>query len=203
MGNGIVLLATAMLGLLAGLATADWPNGPLVTSGRWIKDASGRTVTYAGTNWPGHGEVMIPEGLQYQSIETIVSKLKSIGMNAIRLTYAIQMIDEIYDNGGKDTDLKTSFTKGLGSANGTAVYNKVLAKNPQFNASTTRLDVFDAVAAECYRQQIFVHLDNHVSRAMWCCGEGDGNAWWGDKYFNTNNWVRGLTYMATHVGGCS
>lgn len=32
---------------------------------------------------------MIPEGLQYQPIAAIVSKIRSLGMNAIRLTYAV------------------------------------------------------------------------------------------------------------------
>lgn len=37
---------------------------------------------------------MVPEGLQYQSVETIVSKIKSLGMNSIRLTYATELIDQ-------------------------------------------------------------------------------------------------------------
>lgn len=39
---------------------AAWPNGPVVTSGRWILDASGKNLTYAGTNWPGHADP-VPE----------------------------------------------------------------------------------------------------------------------------------------------
>jgi len=122
-----------------------WPNGPLVTSGRLIRDTTGASVKYAGANWPGAGEVMIPEGLQYQSIQTIVSKIGKgtggLGMNAIRLTFAIQMIDEIYSNGGKDITLQKAFVQALGQANGTKVLNQVLTKNPGLNASTTRLEV--------------------------------------------------------------
>jgi DhnA family fructose-bisphosphate aldolase class Ia len=84
---------------------------------------------------------MLPEGLQYQSIASIVSKMKSIGMNAIRLTYAIQMIDEIYENDGSDVSIQTAFTKALGAANGAKVLKQVLTNNPAFNASTTRLEV--------------------------------------------------------------
>jgi hypothetical protein len=178
---------------------ADWPNGPFVTSGRWILDASGKNVTYAGANWPGHADVMIPEGLQYQSIESIVQKIKSLGMNAVRLTFAIQMVDEIYANGGNDITIQKAFVQALGQANGTRVLNQVLAKNPQFSATTTRLQVFDAVAAELAKQQIYLHLDNHVSKAMWCCSSTDGNSWWGDTYFSVANWTRGLAYMANHV----
>ncbi|KAI0531719.1 glycoside hydrolase family 5 protein [Xylaria digitata] len=117
-------------------------------------------------------------------------------MNAIRLTYAIQMIDQYYANGNKDTTVQQSFNTALGSTNGPKVYAKFLANNPSFNTSTTRLDVFDAVAAECAKQQIHVHLDNHMSRAAWCCSTTDGNSWFGDNDYNVQNWVRGLKFMA-------
>ncbi|RAL13423.1 cellulase family protein [Aspergillus homomorphus CBS 101889] len=171
---------------------------PLSTSGRWIVDSDGNNVTYAGVNWPGAAEAMLPEGLQYQSIEYIVSKIKSLGMNVIRLTFAIEMIDDIYEKGA-DVPIKTSLINALGETNGTAVYKKIVSHNPQFNEKTTRLQVYDAVANECYKQGIYVHLDNHISKAMWCCSTTDGNSWFGDTYFNVENWHRGWTYMAKHV----
>ncbi|KAK0744584.1 glycoside hydrolase family 5 protein [Apiosordaria backusii] len=183
---------------LSSRQAGSWPFGPFVTSAGKIRDTTGKSIVYAGTNWPGHGEVMIPEGLQYQSIEYIVTKIKSIGMNAIRLTFAIEMIDQIYANNGQDITIERAFIQALGQANGTRILNQVLTKNPQFTASTTRLQVFDAVAAELAKQQIYVHLDNHISKGMWCCSGNDGNTWWGDTHFNTANWVRGLSYMANH-----
>ena len=159
---------------------------------------------------------MIPEGLQYTSIAKIVSDIKSLGMNAIRLTFAIEMIDDILDNGG-DVKLSAAFNKALGTTNGPIVLQKVLKNNPTFTASTTRLQVstfntsgqnllgltlpyvFDAVAAECLKQQIYVHLDNHMSDGKWCCSSDDGNSWFGDTYFNTAKWKRGLEYMVQHV----
>ena len=59
------------------------------------------------------------------------------------------------------------------------------------------------MVAECAKQEIYVHLDNHVSKAGWCCLPDDGNAWWGDENFPVNNWLRGLTYMADHVSAMS
>jgi hypothetical protein len=212
-------LTLLIFSALTGGGLCTWPNGPFSTSGRWIHDSSGNNVIYAGVNWPGAADTMIPEGLQYSSIESIVTNIKSLGMNVIRLTYAIEMIDDIYEN-GSDMQIKTAFINALGSSSGTTVYNSVLTQNPQFNAATTRLEVgwvsvsvylpdtdrnlqvFDAIAAECYKQQIWVHLDNHVSKAQWCCSETDGNAWFGDTYFNISNWHRGLQYMATHVSAC-
>lgn len=176
-----------------------WPNGPFTTSGSWILDASNNNVTYTGANWPGAAETMVPEGLQYQSIETIVSKIKSLGMNSIRLTYATELIDQIYDNNMTDVPIRTSFTNALGVENGTRVFESVVANNPSFGNSTTRLQVYDAITAECAKQQIYVHLDNHISKASWCCDPFDGNTWWNDTYFSPTNWTRGLSYMADHV----
>ncbi|KAI9645448.1 hypothetical protein NHQ30_006187 [Ciborinia camelliae] len=176
---------------------ASWPYAPFTTSGRWILDSAGNNVSYAGANWPGAADAMIPEGLQYQSIATIVGKIKSLGMNVIRLTYAIEMIDDFYANGQVDVPILTSLTTALGATNGPAVYNKIIANNPTFTSSTTRMQVFDAIAAECLKQQIYVHLDNHVSKAKWCCSKNDGNSWFGDTYFDIANWQRGIAYMAT------
>ncbi|KAI3318072.1 glycoside hydrolase family 5 protein [Xylariaceae sp. AK1471] len=195
--SGALLAPSSWASPLLQRQSASWPYGPFQVSGAEMKNSRGDSIVYAGVNWPGHGEVMIPDGLQYQSIATVVSKIKSLGMNAIRLTYAIQMVDQIYSN-GKDTTVQQSFTNALGSTNGPKVYSQFIAKNPSFNASTTRLEVFDAVAAECAKQQIHVHLDNHMSKAAWCCSTTDGNAWFGDKDYSVSNWVRGLTYMANH-----
>ena len=126
--------------LLPSVDGLSWPYGPFGTSGTSILNSAGDNVVYAGVNWPGASEAMVPEGLQYSSIESIVSKIKSLGMNAIRLTYAIEMIDDIFDGGG-DVDLKTTFTNALGDENGVAVYNKVTANNPQFGPDTTRMEV--------------------------------------------------------------
>ncbi|KAK7960923.1 glycoside hydrolase family 5 protein [Apiospora saccharicola] len=195
-------LATPAVGVVAAAAPAassPWPNGPFVTSDRWVTDASGNVVTYAGVNWPGHVDTMLPEGLQYQSVSSIVSKIKSLGMNAVRLTYAIEMVDQIVANGNRDIPIAKAFIDALGQENGTAVLQQVL-RNHQglFDENTTRLQVFDAVAAECAKQQIYVHLDNHVSKGGWCCTPLDGNSWFGDKYFSVDNWKRGLAYMAKH-----
>lgn len=126
---------------LLGIASSTSLHGPLTTDGRWIKDAHGDTVTFTGTNWPGHLEPMIPEGLQYQSYKDIIRKIKSIGMNAIRLTFAIEMVDEIFERNGTDVMLKETFISALGVENGTKILGQVLRKNKDFTEKTTRLEV--------------------------------------------------------------
>lgn len=139
------------LGVAAGVGAAEWPNGPLRTSGRRITDASGERVTHVGVNWPAHGEAMIPEGLQYQPIAAIVSKIRSLGMNAIRLTYAVQMVDQIYDSGGEDVTIEKALADALGRENGTAVLRRIIENNPSFSPATTRLEVRRAARLDLLR----------------------------------------------------
>lgn len=174
---------------------AAWPDTPFTVSGRDIISASGNKVRFVGVNWPGAAETMLPEGLQHNSIANIVSFIKSLNMNVVRLTYAIEMIDDIFSN-SPNQGLEKTLTHALGEENGKKVLEQVLKNNPGFTKDTTRLQVFDAVAAELAKQKIWVHLDNHVSKAKWCCGS-DGNGWFGDLFFDVAKWERGLGYMVS------
>lgn len=97
-------------------------------------------MPYVGINWPGAADTMLPEGLNYQSIKNIVTTISKTGFNAVRLTFAIEMVDDILDNGG-DVSLSATLVKALGQANGATVLQNILTHNPQFTAETTRLQV--------------------------------------------------------------
>ncbi|RDW61149.1 cellulase family protein [Aspergillus mulundensis] len=192
-------LHRALLGLLGLLSPAKGAlHTPLTVSNRWILDSTDTPVTFAGVNWPGAGEAMIPEGLQYASIHSTLAKIKSIGMNTIRLTFPTQLVDEIYAKAA-DTSIHDSLITALGSTNGTRVFGQIVAHNPGITTATTRLQAYDLVAAAAAEMDIYVHLDNHISRAMWCCNADDGNTWFGDADFNVSNWKRGLAFMAAHA----
>jgi endoglucanase len=171
---------------------------PFVTKGRDILDHHGGVFHYKSTNWPGHQEIMIPEGLQHASVASIVSWIPKLGLNSVRLTFAIEMIDDIYSNSPNQT-LERSVLNALGKNNGTIVLKQILEHNPQFTKNTTRLQIWDAVAKELAKQDVIVHLDNHVSKAFWCCGENDGNGWFGEKYFDVKKWIRGWSFISSHV----
>ena len=134
------LLKSLLCGAALPTLLFAFPNTPFKTVQSAIVDSTGKNFTYVGVNWPGAGEVMIPEGLQYASIESIVSKIKSLKMNVVRLTFAIEMIDDIKDNGG-DVTIQKAFSKALGAAKGETVYQQVITNNPQFNEKTTRTQV--------------------------------------------------------------
>ncbi|KAI7284942.1 hypothetical protein KC345_g1975 [Hortaea werneckii] len=99
----------------------SWPYGPLSTRGRDIVNTNGDVVTWAGVNWPGSGETMVPEGLEWSSVDDILDMIQSVGFNFIRLTYAVEMVDQIYASDGNDVPLDIAMINGLGYANGTKV----------------------------------------------------------------------------------
>ena len=174
------------------------PTLPLSTKGRDIIDAKGNVFHFMSTNWPGHQEIMIPEGLQHSSIEKIVSWFPKLGLNSVRMPFAIEMIDDYLANSPNQT-LEKSVLRAIPGTNGTNVLSSILKNNPQFTKNTTRLQVWDAVAKELARQGIVLHLDNHVSKAFWCCGENDGNGWFGERYFDVEKWKRGLAFITKHA----
>jgi hypothetical protein len=118
---------------------------PFSSSDRWIVDANKNHVPYVGVNWPGAADTMLPEGLQYLSIESIVGVVSQTGFNSVRLTFAIEMVDDILDNGG-DVSLSDTLVNALGQTNGTIILQQILTNNPQFTACTTRLQVRDRLS---------------------------------------------------------
>lgn len=177
-----------------------WPYGPLSTRGRDIVNTRGDTVRWAGINWPGSGETMVPEGLEWQSIDDILDAVAEVGFNFIRLTYAIEMIDQVYLRNDSDVPLEVAMISALGYENGTRVTQEILARHPDWTTATTRFEIWDAIAQKAAERQIYIIPDVHVSKAQWCCSHTDGNAWFDDVYFSTANWTRGLSYVAAWAG---
>jgi hypothetical protein len=136
----LAVLATCVVTVVASCSVKRTLPLPLSSSDRWIIDANGKRLPYVGVNWPGAADTMLPEGLQYSSIACIVYKIRETGFNAVRLTFAIEMVDDILDNGG-DVPLEKALTKALGQRNGTAVLERIMGNNPQFTPNTTRLQV--------------------------------------------------------------
>lgn len=111
--------------------------------------------------------------------------------------YAIEMIDQVYERDGQDVPLEVAMIQALGYINGTKVTNEIVAKNPGWTKQTTRFEIWSDIASIAAEKGIFIHPDVHVGKAQWCCSHTDGNAWFDDVAFNTTNWLRGLSYVAT------
>ncbi|KAK3692124.1 glycoside hydrolase family 5 protein [Podospora appendiculata] len=184
---------------------------PLHSSSRWILDSNGARVKLRCVNWAGHMETNIPEGLDKQSIPFIADWIRDNGFNCVRLTYSV-------DHALSPSTLVSSSFSAAASAASVplasmqTLYGNVLTHNPSIAGATTR-DVFGAVVDNLWARGIMTVLDNHVSKASWCCNLTDGNGWWdsafgynaiNSRYFNTQDWLAGLQAMAswarTHPG---
>lgn len=65
--------------------SSAWPYGPLSTKGRDIVNSRGDVITWAGVNWPMSLETMVPEGLEWASVEDILDDVAGVGFNFIRM----------------------------------------------------------------------------------------------------------------------
>ncbi|KAK1768457.1 glycoside hydrolase superfamily [Phialemonium atrogriseum] len=182
---------------------------PLHTSSRWILDADNKRVKLRCVNWAAHMETNVPEGLHKQSIDYLADWIKAQGFNCVRLTYSI---DHALN---PDLKVSDSFTAAAAAAGVSAaamqdLYARAVAKNPFLGgAATTTRDVFGAVVDALWARGVMTVLDNHVSRASWCCDLTDGNGWWdtafgyndwNSRYFGTADWLAGLAAMAAWAG---
>ncbi|KAL9077934.1 MAG: hypothetical protein Q9157_003141 [Trypethelium eluteriae] len=149
-------------------------------------------------------ETHIPEGLQHQSVSTIASFIANSGFNCVRLTYSIDMA---LDTSQKVSDsfAAAAGLAGVSSSDMEALYQEAVSKN-SFIASATTLGVFGTVIDALSSKGVYTILDNQVSKASWCCSGTDGNGWWDaasgynadySRYFNTQNWLKGLSAMAS------
>jgi endoglucanase len=60
--------------------------------------------------------------------------------------------------------------------------------NLQFKGKRA-MEIMDAVVDALAKAQIMVILDNHMSRADWCCSEKDGNGLWYNPEYPESKWL--------------
>ena len=139
---------------------------PLHTEGYQIVDAAGHAVRLTSVNWYGFDEKeFVAGGLNHAPLEAIVGQIRQIGVNSVRLPWANETLEH-----------------------DPAVPDYAVAANPQFRGKHA-MELMDAVIAALARAHIMVILDNHMSRADWCCSEGDGNGLWYNREYPETNWL--------------
>ncbi len=160
--------------LLASLAALVWPACaaaaapafPLHTSGQYIVDSNGARVHLNAFNWYGFESTdYVVEGLQAQPLNSIVSTIKGLGFNAVRLLWSNQMVES-----------------------NPVVGNYALAANPGLEGENA-LTIMDTVVNALTSAGIMVILDNHMSNAGWCCSTTDNNELWYNSRYPQANWV--------------
>ncbi|XP_051217858.1 glycosyl hydrolase 5 family protein [Lolium perenne] len=186
---------TLLLGLLVVLLASvraisiSLPALPLSTSSRWVVDADGRRVKLACANWASHLEPVAAEGLSRRGVGDIAARIVAMGFNCVRLTWPTYLATNATLS---SLPLRWSLEiLGLReSAAGVRVNNPALLDLPLIH-------VFREVVSALASNNIMVILDNQITTPGWCCSGSDGNAFFGDKYFNPGEWLKGLTVMAT------
>jgi len=170
-------LWTAVLSTLffcaVGAAKAQDPAPPLHTRGNQIVDATGRSVRLTSVNWYGFDEKeFVAGGLDHAPLAEIVGQIKKIGVNSVRLPWANETLE-------RDP----------------VVPAYAVAANPQFRDKHA-MEVMDAVIAALAQAHLMVILDNHVSRADWCCSDTDGNGLWYTADYPEEKWLADWGTMA-------
>ena len=139
---------------------------PLHTNGRQILDSAGHVVRLTSLNWYGFDEKeFVAGGLDHAPIDTIVKQIRAIGVNSVRLPWANETLER-----------------------NPVVADYAVKANPKFRGKHA-LGVLDAVVAALARAHIMVILDNHVSRADWCCSDTDGNGLWYTAEYPEERWL--------------
>lgn len=198
----VVAMPLGILALLTSTATAL--TLPLSSTSRWIVDSTNKRVKLRCVNWAGHMETNIPEGLHRQPMDYIVDWIAAQGFNCVRLTYSTDLalnpgvpVSASFAAASREWSrpaLADLFTSGV------AVHNPWIVPD-----KTTTLDVFGAAIDKLFAKGVMTILDNHVSKASWCCNLTDGNGWWDEafgynpwnsRFFRTQEWLAGLQTMA-------
>jgi endoglucanase len=139
---------------------------PLHTSGHEILDSAGHVVRLTSVNWYGFDQKeYVAGGLDHASLAAIIGQIQAIGVDSVRLPWANETLEH-----------------------NPMVADYAVKANPQLRGKHA-LEVIDAVIAALARAHIMVILDNHVSRADWCCKDEDGNGLWYNTEYPEEKWL--------------
>jgi len=139
---------------------------PFHTAGYQIVDSANHPVRLTSVNWYGFDEKeYVAGGLDHAPLAQIIQQIKQIGVNSVRLPWANETLEH--------NPLPPAYA---------------VAANPQFK-NLRAMEIMDAVIAALASAHIMVVLDNHVSRADWCCSETDGNGLWYSADYPETQWL--------------
>lgn len=146
---------------------------PLSTDGAEIVDQRGRRVLWRGVNWYGsESPDFVVGGLDKRQLAEIAGEIKDGGFNVVRLPWSNEMV-----------------------ARNPLISPERLAANPELQGLRA-LGVFDRVVEALGAEGIMVVLDNHRSRADWCCDTAHGDGLWHTAAYPEAVWLQHWRRMA-------
>ncbi|KAM3113884.1 cellulase family glycosylhydrolase [Phormidesmis sp. 146-33] len=141
---------------------------PLSTRGASVVDATGRSVMLRGVNWFGiESDLQAPHGLWLRDYKEMLTQIKSLGYNVIRLPYSVQA-------------LRGTSVSGI---------NFDLGSNRELQGKTP-IEVMDLVIQEAGRQGLLILLDSHRLN-----NQRIPELWYGDG-FTEADWIGTWTMLA-------
>lgn len=153
---------------------------PLRTRGRNIVDAMGKRFKLLSVNWYGASdELFVPGGLDIRHRSEIAKTIRRTGFNSVRLPYADELV----------------------TSNPVIEPHLVMA-NPDL-AGLRALDVFEAVVTALTDAGLAVIVNNHITKATWCCGINPCDASWANDYLGgfctirqtEEDWIRNWEHV--------
>lgn len=126
-------------------------------------------------NWYGFDQKeFVVGGLDHAPLDKIIKQIQEIGVNSVRLPWANETLEK-----------------------NPAVPDYAVKANPQFRGKHA-MEIMDAVVAALAKSRIMVILDNHVSRADWCCKDDDGNGLWYNAEYPEEKWLADWRTIVLH-----
>ena len=148
------------------------PAVPLHTQGRWILDATNQRVKLAGVNWYGAESLdFAPAGLHRAHRADIARRVRELGFNVVRLPFSLELVET-----------------------NPVVPMRALSRNEDLQGKRA-LEVLDAVIEALAAEGLMVVLDNHLSRAGFCCAETDGEGLWYTPDYPETSWINDWTTL--------
>ncbi|ESQ32865.1 hypothetical protein EUTSA_v10003968mg [Eutrema salsugineum] len=163
---------------------------PLSTKSRWIIDEKGQRVKLACANWPAHLQPVVAEGLSKQPVDAVAKMIVAMGFNCVRLTWPLDLATN--ETLATNVTVRQSF-QSLGL---NADMSGFQTNNPSM-IDLPLIEAYKRLVATLGNHNVMVILDNHSTKPGWCCGNDDGNGFFGDTFFDPATWIAGLTKMAT------
>ena len=149
------------------LTTAD-VGGTMV-----VVDSANVRVKLACVNWYGaHMENYVVNGLDKRPAADIAGTIAELGFNCVRLPFSLE---QFFD----DPEVVASH----------------VSADPSL-AGLSSMQVFDATVSALTSAGLMVILNNHNSKAGWCCSEHDGDGLWYTHDYPEEMWLEALEKMA-------
>jgi aryl-phospho-beta-D-glucosidase BglC (GH1 family) len=117
-------------------------------------------------------ERYVVNGLDEVDMDVMSKTIADQGFNCVRLPYSLEQYWFNYQ-----------------------VADDAVSANPQLRGLTV-MEVFDRTVLSLTNAGVAVILNNHISDAMWCCGEWDENGLWYNARYSADMWLETVTEMS-------